>query len=286
MSKTLFIIKFFLLLCSLIISNPINTEFQVHLALTGKPDEMSITWITNPENQNEYYYVHYGFESNKYSVSVKARHFTYTVENNYRAVVHEAILKNLPPDTQIYYMIKGFKEDSQSFSFKSAPVKKRPFKFLAFGDMDIGFDAQETVRQLKTQKDYDFLIHLGDLPYAWQEGIFINGYHMINHLIEKWDQWGLLVQDVSATHPYMVSPGKISFLVIKFILIYIGNHEERDDFASFKCRFSNRTGVNSGSFSNLYYSFDYSHVHFVSLSSEHDYSKDSKQVKNNSLCFL
>lgn len=43
-------------------------------------------------------------------------------------------------------------------------------------------------------------------------------------------------------------------------------------------RFSKVPGIYSGSNNNLWYSFDYSLVHFVILSSEHSYTPDSEQV--------
>jgi predicted MPP superfamily phosphohydrolase len=116
--------------------------------------------------------------------------------------------------------------------------------------MDIGYDARKTVEALKKQKNYNFILHTGDLPYAWkgQEN--------------KWDEWGRLVEPLSSKVPYMVTPG---------------NHEDNYNFMSYKNRFSNITGVNSQSNNNLYYSFNYGHIHFISLSTEHPYYKNSRQ---------
>jgi hypothetical protein len=44
------------------------------------------------------------------------------------------------------------------------------------------------------------------------------------------------------------------------------------------CRFSKLPGINSGSNTNLWYSFDYNLVHFVMLSSEHNYNANSEQL--------
>jgi acid phosphatase type 7 len=64
------------------------------------------------------------------------------------------------------------------------------------------------------------------------------------------DIWGRMFHDISSKRPYMHA---------------VGNHEDECDrkFENYKNRFSKGTGIGE----NFFYSFDYSFVHFIMLSS-------------------
>lgn len=91
----------------------------------------------------------------------------------------------------------------------------------------------------------DVILHIGDISYA-------NGYQ------PGWDLFLQKLEPVASQVPYMTCPG---------------NHEEFFDFVAYRNRFQmpvpepNLTGVSRSNLT-MYYSFNYGHTHFVSLSSE------------------
>jgi hypothetical protein len=62
---------------------------------------------------------------------------------------------------------------TKEFSFESAFQGDFGFKFLTFGDWDTNENSVSTLNNLLSKKGHQFIIHQGDLPYAWSE--------------EKWD---------------------------------------------------------------------------------------------------
>jgi len=243
---------------------------QVHVALTGIVDQMSVMWITRPgfEEEDARYVVEYGYSPGDYKFQEdKIKSSPYTVKycdnspQNYQATAHEAVLTGLKTGTTVYYIVTDGTDRTKEFSFPTSfkvGQKSPQYKFLTYGDMDINGDSRETLalakKQLQTDKDIRFIIHQGDIPYAW------------NCDEPKWDRWGNMAEHITANMPYMTT---------------VGNHEENANFTSYRNRFTNTTGHNSESKQdgNLYYSFDYGSVHFVGLSSEHNFVKKSPQYK-------
>ena len=56
----------------------------------------------------------------------------------------------------------------------------------------------------------------------------------------------------------------------------VGNHEKYYNFTSFNTRFL-MPGAQSGGVHNFWWSMNYGNVHFVMMSTEHDYSPNSPQ---------
>jgi len=101
--------------------------------------------------------------------------------------------------------------------------------------------------------NFSIVIHAGDISYA---GTGSNG-----ELEEVWDVWGNLIAPVASRTPYMVA---------------IGNHEEYYNMTSFQHRFK-MPGNESGGNGNLWYSLDHGNVHWVFVSTQHDYHRASPQ---------
>jgi hypothetical protein len=144
-------------------------------------------------------------------------------------------------------MATGFATNEFTFTtaYPKVPKQEFPtFKFLTYGDMDTNSDSRQTLslieRLLRDDKDIRFVIHQGDIPYAWR-------YALLTQLTcseSKWDQWGVMAEAVTANIPYMTT---------------VGNHESDNNFISYRTRFTNTTGINSKNSreGNLYYSFNY-----------------------------
>ncbi|KAL9652051.1 hypothetical protein ABK040_000392 [Willaertia magna] len=271
-----------------------------HVAFTGHPNEMSIIFFTDVNSTDykiKYSTINFGDKNNLLDSNNKKlileetkyfKYFNYQANGMFRPLyIHEFLLKNLPSKkTKIYYQILFTKDESiktEIHSFKTMlatnedlptssnndnkPIDlskiKKTFQFISYGDMDVHRDGQDTIDNILEYhlKDSDFIIHQGDIPYAWQE--------------DKWDIWFNLIEKIIANTPYMVC---------------VGNHEEINGFISYKNRFTNNTKPyylndfikdkkkedNNSDIkqetNNLYYSFNYGSIHFIALSSEHDYN--------------
>lgn len=108
-----------------------------------------------------------------------------------------------------------------------------------------------------SKSEYDILILPGDVSYA-------------DFYQPKWDSFGRLVEPLASQRPWMVTQG---------------NHEvekipiaQRHPFRAYNARWP-MPHEESGSASNLYYSFDSSGVHFIMLGSYTDFGPGSEQFR-------
>jgi len=103
---------------------------------------------------------------------------------------------------------------------------------------------------------FDFVIHVGDISYAddqpWE-------YETI------WNTWFERNQPTQTIKPYQVCPGNHEVNCRNPICIV-----QTWDFNAYKQKFE-MPGNSSGSYTNMYYSFNYQNVHFVAISTETDY---------------
>lgn len=102
--------------------------------------------------------------------------------------IHRITINNLSPNTQYFYEIIGFENDNQNNaekkkirSFKTAPDKFKPFKFIVIGDTQNGGGfgddswAYPKLVQAFMKKDFDLVIHTGD---ATDQGNDLKSWHM------------------------------------------------------------------------------------------------------------
>jgi len=101
----------------------------------------------------------------------------------------------------------------------------------------------------------DLILLVGDLSYA-------NGDQ------PKWDTFGRIYEYLAASVPWMLLPG---------------NHEnegqEGAGFIAYQARFQMPNVTSDASQKNLYYSFDYSWIHFIALSTETSFKTTSQQYE-------
>lgn len=259
---------------------------QLHLAYTGPASQMSLMFVADAAgttNQGRNYLVEYKIAGRTGSRVVKAQYKPYSLQlpelggATYGVRQYEALLTGLQPNTPVTYRIGLDKSstssgdiewyEEKSFVAKQEPPKvgasssatkpQYPYSFIVYGDMDTGYAGQETAKNVFNQIERDpsirFVVHAGDLPYAWPGAE------------RKWDDFFDHIEPISSRVPYMVCTG---------------NHEDQFNFTSFKSRFTNLTALNSASpGGNLFYSWDYANIHFVALSSEHPYLPNSQQYQ-------
>lgn len=219
------------------------TPEQIHLALTDKSDEMSITWITPNDVSNAA--VAFGLDSknlNQKTLASPTNQHYYFLPTYKSGAIHYAVITGLQPGKQYFYQV-GSDNATWSDIFTFSTNRDYPLNILVTGDMgDVAESHQVVQSMLKMNQanSYNFLIHSGDLSYA-------NGYQPI------WDSWANMVQPLAVQVPYMAS---------------VGNHETFSLWIAFLYRF-NMPAVESGADEgNLFYSFDYGPIHVIALSSE------------------
>jgi len=203
-----------------------------------------------------------GFSTWIYQFLVKIDNLSLNMEGNvekmddYFLLVHATQPSNDDPNTTLKFTLPT------TFS-PNSPTSDQAYTILSYGDMNVNDASRATMLNLLTQYNNDvsssqnplkMIIHQGDIPYAWDSQQ------------RKWDSWARQVAPLTKHVFYQAGPG---------------NHEKSSfcQFESFEKRFTPWWGKQSGSNTNLWYSFDYLGIHWVSLSSEHPYNEDTPQYE-------
>lgn len=221
---------------------------QVHISQVGQ-DKMRISWITESPTPAT---VHYGPSPSANALSATGTTTSYHYALYESGEIHNVVIGPLRPNTVYYYRLG---DSEKTYNFKTAPAHF-PIMFGVVGDLG---QTEWTVSTLKHLGDsnYDMLLLPGDLSYA-------------DFLQNLWDSFGRLVEPLASQRPWMVTTGNHDVEKIPVV------HEE--PFTAYNARWQ-MPFEESGSDSNLYYSFDVSGVHVIMLGSYTDFAPDSSQYK-------
>ena len=258
MALRLFRLVSFCIVFYLCVSNAQNVIQNVHIALAGDNTRMAVSWLTSQPTYSGF--VFYGTTPGKYTMNV-----TSSIETSYDSEAgwnHNIVLTGLSPKTT-YYFICGSPTWalSNEFNFTTMDTSlstSLPTTIAAYGDLGIDH-SEDTIAQLTsraTNNEFGLFVHMGDISYA--------NDHPLQY--EKtWNTWFSEMEPAMAHVPYMVSPG---------------NHEswcrnpicaaQTFNFTTYKEKFR-MPGNESGTGTNLFYSFDYYNIHFVAIDTESDY---------------
>ncbi|BFG29536.1 hypothetical protein CerSpe_158100 [Prunus speciosa] len=221
---------------------------QVHISLAGDK-HMRVTWITNDKSAPSI--VEYGTSSAKYSSVAQGESTSYSYLLYRSGKIHHTVIGPLEHGTVYFYQCGG---QGPEFQFKTPPAQF-PITFAVAGDMGQTEWTKSTLDHIDQCK-YDVHLLPGDLSYA-------------DYMQSRWDTFGELVQPLASARPWMVTQG---------------NHEKenipllKDGFASYNSRWK-MPYEESGSSSNLYYSFEVAGVHAIMLGSYTDYDEYSDQYR-------
>ncbi|EDV27083.1 uncharacterized protein TRIADDRAFT_54665 [Trichoplax adhaerens] len=130
--------------------------------------------------------------------------------------------------------------------------------YQVYGDFglknDVSFNQLVTEMQ---ERQFDMFLHVGDIAYDLHDDYGRTG-----------DKFLRMIQPLTTTTPYMVLPG---------------NHEHYSNFSQYQNRYAGMAagvGINSGSNTNLWYSFDQDNIHFVAIDTEvYAYYSDPVQIE-------
>ncbi|CAM8920023.1 unnamed protein product [Rhodiola kirilowii] len=222
---------------------------QVHISVVGA-DKIRVTWISDDKSAAV---VKYGTSKDALNSTATGSSSTYKYILYTSGNIYDVVIGPIQPNSVYYYTCGS--DDTQVFSFKSSPAQF-PVQFAVVGDLGQTEWTKSTLKHL-SESSYDVLLLPGDLSYA-------------NTIQSRWDSFGRLVEPLASQRPWMVTHG---------------NHEPEKipilhshSFTSYNARW-HMPFEESGSDSNLYYSFDVAGVHVIMLGSYTDFDPNSAQYK-------
>ncbi|KAJ7976105.1 Purple acid phosphatase [Quillaja saponaria] len=223
---------------------------QVHISQVGQ-DKMRISWITDTPTPAK---VVYGPSpgSNGFSASGTTSSYHYTMYES--GEIHEVVIGPLNPNTVYYYRL-GDPPSAREYTLKTPP-SQFPIKFAVIGDLGQTEWTTSTLQHI-AKSNYDMLLLPGDLSYA-------------DFIQTLWDSFGRLVEPLASQRPWMVTQGNHEIEKIPII--------HKTPFTAYNARWR-MPYEESGSDSNLYYSFDLAGVHLIMLGSYTDFDPNSAQYK-------
>ncbi|XP_061338990.1 purple acid phosphatase 22-like [Gastrolobium bilobum] len=224
---------------------------QVHISLVGK-HHMRVSWVT--EDNHSESSVEYGTKKGEYSTKTRGEHTSYDFFSYKSGKIHHVVIGPLKPSTTYFYRCGG---SDPEFSFKTPP-SKLPIEFVVVGDLGQTEWTASTLKHVDS-KDYDVFLLPGDLSYA-------------NAQQPLWDSFGRLVEPYASRRPWMVTEGNHE------VESYPIEIENMDNFIAYNSRWP-MPYKESGSTSNLYYSFEVAGTHIIMLGSYTKFGAHSDQYK-------
>ncbi|KAG0554933.1 hypothetical protein KC19_12G131200 [Ceratodon purpureus] len=226
---------------------------QVHVSLAG-PNHMKVSWMTPSYTKNKSPVVQYGLTSGNYTSTAVGTSESYSFLLYSSGLMNHVVIGPLQDSTTYYYKCGGAGEE---YKFKTPPPSGPdvPITFAVVGDLGQTGWTKSTLEHIGNS-NYDLLLLAGDLSYA-------------DYYQPYWDSFGELVEPYASARPWMVTQGNHD---IETIPVFV------DSFRAFNTRWQ-MPHSESGSDSNLYYSFDVAGVHVIMLGSYSDYDEESAQYK-------
>lgn len=215
---------------------------------------MRISWITPDENAPSL--VVYGTSPNNYPFKAQGESTSYHYLTYRSGTIHHTVIGPLRDSTTYFYKCSGVGPEFQL----RTPPSKFPVTFAVSGDLgQTGWTKSTLEHMAKSQ--HDLLLLPGDLSYA-------------DYLQSGWDSFGQLVQPQASARPWMVTQGNHDVEHIPIL---------KRGFIAYNARWK-MPYQESGSGSNLFYSFDVAGVHVLMLGSYTDYDVYSDQYKWLKVC--
>jgi len=261
-------------------ANAANLPSQVHIALAGTDSDgnsnsMSVTWSTSTQTSSST--VKYGTSSGVYTNTVTGYSRSY-----YETFHNHVVLGTLSSDTLYYYVVGDSTGGwSSEYTFRSAPLSSKlrgNFSFAVFGDLGL-VNGEASNNYLKSIKDsIEFVAHAGDVGYADDSFLHL-GCATSFCYEDSFDQYMVSIEPWASQLPYMVAPGNHEAdCHDPACLVSKDKKEKLSNFTAYNERFLMPSDVSDGVM-NMYYSFNYGNVHFISLDTETAYAGAPEETK-------
>jgi len=272
----------------------IDEPIHGHLALDENANEMRVMWTSNSGKTPV---VKYGTASGKLDNVVYGSSYTYNISemcdkpaNTSGAwidpgYINDAVIPNLKPGTRYYYQFGTPSQFSQEYSFIGPPTSDATVTHFVFGDLGVNPPYQtreeqqppssKTVYWISREIDnnpqaYQMVLNIGDIAYA-------RGYAYL------WDLFFHQIQPVAARIPWMVSIGNHEFDFLKQSWrppwSDYGNDSGGECGRPYFLRFHmpQTSGPYAPPDRNLWYVINHGPIHYVMLSTEHNFLEGSDQ---------
>jgi hypothetical protein len=224
--------------------------------------QMVVSWSTNCSASTV---VSYGYTANGLNLKVAGNSTQYNFQPSSGSAytspyLHHAVLTGLPLNTRVFYQVGGDNSGySGTMNFTSARGPALNSAFFAFvGDLGQTSNSVDTLNHIisATADKFVALVHPGDLSYA-------------DSVETRWQTYANQIAPLAQALPWMPT---------------VGNHENEyckggQTFIAYETRYFMPYvyyGTSQQS-QQLWYSFETSGVHFISLSSYSDFDSSSDQ---------
>lgn len=172
-------------------------------------------------------------------------------------LVRLCVAPNFLADYNLQIPVVSNKRYFTCTSFKNISIKMSMLFFEIYtGDLGQTGWTKSTLKYVQ-QVNYDVFLSPGDLSYA-------------DARQPLWDSFGRLVEPLASARPWMVTQGNHEIEKIPILV--------RKPFRAYNARWK-MPYQESGSASNLYYSFEVAGEHILMLGSYTDFGTDSDQYK-------
>ncbi|MED6186032.1 Purple acid phosphatase 18 [Stylosanthes scabra] len=219
---------------------------QVHISLSGDK-HIRVSWITDDKSAPSV--VEYGTSPGKYDSFAQGETTSYSYILYSSGKIHHVLIGPLEHNSVYFYRCG---RQGPEFQLKTPPAQF-PITFAVAGDLGQTGWTKSTLSHID-QCNYDVHLLPGDLAYA-------------DYIQHRWDTFGRLVQPLASSKPWMVTQGNHEVESIPLL---------KDGFVSYNSRWK-MPFEESGSSSNLYYSFEVAGVHIIMLGSYSGYDEYSEQ---------
>jgi len=239
---------------SIVIAN--KDPYNFRFAIGNTENSLTISWTTNVK-YNSVPIINYGFEEDNLN-NIETGNSVYYTKDSFH---HHVTLDSLNYSTLYFFTAGDAFIKSKIKSFNSIN-NSYPLNIAIYGDMGVE-NSNKTMERLKNRsKNIDMFLHIGDVSYADDKG-FEFGY---NYKYETtYDAFFSSVSDFSNKKPYMVSPGNHD--ISCHSIWDLGCDVNFRNFTAFNSRFK----MPSNGSKNMWYSFNFGPIHFISINTESDY---------------
>ena len=237
---------------SIVIAN--KEPYNFRFAFGNTENSLTISWTTN-FNYSSVPLINYGLDKNNLN-NTQTGNSIYYVKDSFH---HHVTLDSLNYTT-LYFFNAGDRFITSEIKRFNSMKNTYPLNIAIYGDMGVE-NSNKTMERLKN-RHIELFLHIGDISYADDKGLEFG----FNRKYERtYDDFLNSVSDFSNSKPYMISPGNHD--ISCHSIWDLGCDINFRNFSAFNSRFK----MPSNGSKNMWYSFNFGPIHFISINTESDY---------------